>query len=403
VTPTILADARLPAGHISGIGRADIEISDGRIARIADAGSAATDGAERISLDGALVLPGLVEGHIHLDKTLLGLPFVPHRSGDSVAERIAAEKALRRELAYPVEQRAMRLIEQVVSHGTVALRTHVDIDNEVKLDGLHALLKVREEVRDLLDIQIVAFPQSGVMIEPGVTDLLDAAIGEGADLVGGLDPAGIDNDVKGQLDAIFGVAEKHGVGLDIHLHDFGPLGCSELREISARTEAAGLQGKVAVSHAFALGSVDDAELGKTAEALAKAGVAIMTNGPGPVPMPPVKRLRAAGVTVFAGSDNIRDAWSPYGNGDMVERAAVIGYRQGFLADEDLALALDLATHAAAWVLGLEGYGLTEGCAADLVAVRAESVAEAAASHPARMLVMKRGEIVAREGKLSRAP
>ena len=254
----------------------------------------------------------------------------------------------------------MRLIEQVVGYGTIALRTHVDIDLQVKLEGLHALLKVREQVRDLLDIQIVAFPQSGVMIEPGVADLLDAAISEGADLVGGLDPAGIDDDVKGQLDTIFGVAEKHGVGLDIHLHDFGPLGCSELREISARTEAAGLTGKVAVSHAFALGTVDDTEFGRTADALARAGVAIMTNGPGPVPMPPVKRLRAAGVTVFAGSDNIRDAWSPYGNGDMLERAALIGYRQDFRADEDLALALDLATHAPAKVLGLKDYGLARG-------------------------------------------
>ncbi len=394
MTATLLADARLPNGS-----SADIEIADGRIARIAAAGTGQSGGAERIDLKGALVLPGLVEGHIHLDKTLIGLPFVPHLPGDSVAERIAAEKALRRELAYPVETRAMRLIEQVVGFGTVALRTHVDIDTEVKLGGLHALLKVREKVRNLVDIQIVAFPQSGVMIAPGVADLLDAAVAEGADLVGGLDPAGIDNDVKGHLDAIFGVAERHGVGLDIHLHDFGPLGCSELREISARTKAAGLSGKVAVSHAFALGSVDDAELGGTADALAEANVAIMTNGPGPVPMPPVKRLRAAGVTVFAGSDNIRDAWSPYGNGDMLERAALIGYRQGLNSDEGLALALDLATEAAAKVLGLENYGLAEGCAADLIAVRAESVAEAVAAHPPRMLVMKRGRVVARDGKL----
>ncbi len=294
----------------------------------------------------------------------------------------------------------MRLIEQIVAYGTVALRTHVDIDNEVTLDGLQALLKVREKVRDLLDIQIVAFPQSGVMIEPGVAELLDAAISEGADLVGGLDPYGIDNDVKGQIDAIFGVAEKHGVGLDIHLHDFGPVGCREIRAVAARTEAAGLQGKVAISHAFALGSVDDEELGKTAEALAKADVAIMTNQPGSAPMPPVKSLRAAGVTVFAGSDNIRDAWSPYGNGDMLERAAVIGYRQDFRADEDLALALDLATHAAAKVLGLENYGLHEGAIADLIAVPAASVPEAVVSHPPRVLVMKRGRIVAREGRLA---
>ncbi len=391
---TVLADARLPDGS-----RADITITDGRIAWIGEL-DAALAGAEHVALDGALVLPGLVEGHIHLDKTLLGLPFIPHRSGNTVAKRIAAEKTLRRELDYPVETRAMRLIEQVVGFGTVALRTHVDIDTQVKLDGLHALLKVREKVRDLLDIQIVAFPQSGVMIEPGVADLLDQAIQDGANLVGGLDPAGIDNDVNGQLDAIFGVAEKYGVGLDIHLHDPGPLGCAELREISARTVAAGLTGRVTVSHAFALGGVDDLEFGKTADALAAADVAIMTNGPGPVPMPPVKRLRAAGVTVFAGSDNIRDAWSPYGNGDMLERAALIGYRQGLLADEDLALALDLATNAPAKVLGLAGYGLAEGCAADLIAIRAESVAEAVASHPPRHFVMKRGQIVAHEGMLA---
>jgi cytosine/adenosine deaminase-related metal-dependent hydrolase len=391
VTGTILADARLGDGR-----RVDIEIEDGLIAGIVAAGAAPTSAAGRIALDGALVIPGLVEGHIHLDKTLLGLPFIPHRPGDTVAERIAAERALRRTVTLPIEARAMRLVEQIVGYGTVALRTHVDVDTQVKLDGLHSLLKVREAARDRLDIQIVAFPQSGVMKEPGVADLLDQAIREGADLVGGLDPAGIDNDVKGQIDAIFGIAERRGVGLDIHLHDFGPLGCRELRAIAARTAAAGLQGKVAVSHAFALGTVDGREFETTAEALAGAQVAIMTNGPGPVPMPPVKRLRAAGVTVFAGSDNIRDAWSPYGNGDMLERAALIGYRQDFRADEDLELALDLATHAAAKVLGLTNYGLQEGASADLVAVRAESVPEAVAAHPPRTLVMKRGKVVARE-------
>ena len=160
--------------------------------------------------------------------------------------------------------------------------------------------------------------------------------------MGGLDPAGVDDDVTGQLDAIFAVAERHGVGLDIHLHDPGPLGCFEIRQIAARTIAAGLSGRVVVSHAFALGAVDEAELGRAAEELARAVIAIMTNGPGPVPMPPVKRLVAAGVTVFAGSDNIRDAWSPYGSGDMLERAMLTGYRQGFLADADLVLAFQLA-------------------------------------------------------------
>jgi len=394
-TPIRLANTLLADGR-----RVDVDVEGGRIAALAEPAAPAPAGAQRIDLAGALLVAGMVDGHIHLDKTLIGLPFQPHRAGDTVAERIAREKELRRELRYPVEARAMRLIQQVVGHGTTALRSHVDVDSEIGLSGLHALLRVREAARDLIDIQIVAFPQSGVIADSGVKDLLDQAIREGADLVGGLDPAGIDKDVNGHLDAIFAIAERHGVGLDIHLHDPGPLGCFELREIAARTTASGLIGRVAVSHAFALGDVDATEFGRTAEALARAKVAIMTNGPGPVPMPPVRRLLAAGVRVFAGSDNIRDAWSPYGNGDMLERAMLIGYRQGLLADCDLELAFDLANGAAAEGLGFADHGLRVGAAADLVAIPAGSIAEAVAAHPARTLVMKRGRIVARDGCLT---
>ena len=378
--------------------RVDIGISDGRIASIDPAGAASDAGAPAIDLGGALLVPGFVDGHVHLDKTLLGLPFQPHRSGDTIAERIARERELRRELRSPVGERAKRLIDQIVPLGTTALRSHVDIDPEVGLSGLHALLRLRETTR-AVDIQLVAFPQSGIMISPDVADLLDAAIGEGADLVGGLDPAGIDNDVEGHLGMIFRIAERHGVGLDIHLHDPGPLGCWELRQIAARTSAAGLVGRVAVSHAFALGAVDDGEFGRTAEALARAEVAIMTNGPGPVPMPPVRRLVAAGVRVFAGSDNIRDAWSPLGDGDMLARAMLIAYRQDFRADADLELAFDLTTRASAGVLGLEDHGIRVGAIADLVAMPAGSIAEAVAARPRRSLVMKRGRVVARDGAL----
>ena len=391
----VLANATLPDGK-----RADVHIDGDRVAAFAEAGAQSQPGAERIDIGGALLTPGMVDGHIHLDKTLLGLPFQPHRPGDTVAERIAREKELRRETRYSVEDRARRLIGQVVAYGTTALRSHVDIDSEVGLSGLHALLRVREASRALIDIQIVAFPQSGIIADPGVGDLLDQAIRDGADLVGGLDPAGIDNDVNGHLDAIFAIAERRGVGLDIHLHDPGPLGCFELRQIAERTSAAGLTGRVAVSHAFALGAVDEAEFARTAEALARADVAIMTNGPGPVPMPPIKRLVAAGVRVFAGSDNIRDAWSPYGNGDMIERAMMIGYRQGLNADADLELAFSLCNSAAAEVLGRADHGLRIGATADLVAIPASSIPEAVAAHPPRALVMKRGRIVARDGGLT---
>ena len=395
MTPSLLlANAVLTDGR-----RVDIHVKNGEIAALHVAGQPANHGTERIDLDGALVIPGLVDGHIHLDKTLLGLPFIPHIPGGSVAERVAAEKTLRRSLTMPVEQRAIRLVAQVVASGTTAMRSHVDIDDLVKLDGLHGLLRVREAARGHADIQIVAFPQSGIVTLPGAADMLDQAVREGADLVGGLDPAGFDHDVEGHLDVIFGIAERRGVGIDIHLHDFGSLGCSELRRIAERTTALGLGGRVAVSHAYALGNVDDGEFGLTAEALARAQVAIMTNGAGPVPMPPVKRLVAAGVTVFSGSDNIRDAWSPYGNGDMLERAMLVGYRNELSADEELELALGLATDAPAKVLGIARYGIGEGMPADLVAIPAGSVAEAVVNHPTRKLVMKRGRVIAQDGRL----
>jgi cytosine/adenosine deaminase-related metal-dependent hydrolase len=394
VTTTVIANAVLAGG-----GRADIRVSGGHIAAIDEPGRS-TLGVERIDVGGALVVPGFIDGHIHLDKTLLGLPFQSHRPGDSVAERIAREKEIRGELAYPVEERAKRLIRRVVGYGTTVLRSHVDIDSDVGLSGLEALLELREAIDDLIGIELVAFPQSGIIADEGTADLLGEAIRAGADLVGGLDPAGIDDDIEGHLDAIFDVAERHDVGLDIHLHDPGTLGSFELREIAARTAALGLGGRVAVSHAFALGEIDDGEFGRTAEVLARAGVAIMTNGPGPVPMPPVKRLVAAGVAVFAGSDNIRDAWSPYGNGDMLERAMLIGYRQGFLADADLELAFDLTSGAAARVLGIADHGVRIGAAADLVALPVASIAEAVATHPPRTLVMKRGRVVARDGVLT---
>lgn len=387
-----MLDATLGDGR-----RVDVVLAAGRIAAIGAVGTVAAANGPTLACRGGLLSPSFVEGHIHLDKTLLGLPLIPHRPGATVADRIRNEKDLRRTLPLSVQARGGRLIEQIVALGTGALRTHVDIDTEVGLSGLEAVLQLKERYRALINIQVVAFPQSGILRDPGTADLLDAAVAAGADLVGGLDPAGIDGDVGGHLDAVFAIARRRGVGIDIHLHDPGPLGAFELRDIAARSEAAGLQGRVAVSHAYALGAIDDAEFGRTAAGLARAGVAIMTNAPGTGPMPPVLRLRDAGVTVFAGSDNIRDAWWPYGDGDMLDRAAVIGYRQGFFTDQDLAHAFAMATALPAEVLGLVGYGLAVGDTADLVLLPCGSVAEAVLERPKARTVFKRGQIVADNG------
>jgi cytosine deaminase len=391
----LIANATLPDGS-----RHDIEVEDGRIAALlpASGDQPARDG--RLNLAGALLLPPLVDGHIHLDKTLLGLPWVPNRAvGGRVRDRIEAERQVRAERTVPEAETAANLVRQVVASGTLHMRSHVDIDNQLGLRNLHEILKVRDRFRNLLSIQLVAFPQSGIVRSPGTAELLDAAITEGADLVGGLDPIGIDGDIDAHLDAVFGIAERRGVGVDIHLHDSGESGIAQLTAIARRTEAAGLNNRVAVSHAFALGSVPTDVAERTADLLAEAGVAIMSHGPGGATIPPLKLLHEHGVEVFGGSDNIRDAWSPFGNGDMLQRAMMIGNRANFRHDEELALAFDMVTAAAARVLGLPTYGIAAGAPADFVVVEAGSLAEAVATYPRRKLVIKAGRIVARDGVL----
>jgi cytosine deaminase len=380
----ILRNATLPGGS-----RHDIEMKDGRIAAFLppSAGEAA-----------GLVLPPLVDGHIHLDKTLLGLPWVPNQAtGNAVSDRIEAERKVRATRTVSETETGANLVKQVLTSGTLHMRTHVDIDNELGLRNLQAILAVRERFRDLATIEIVAFPQSGIARSPGTAALLDEAVVQGADLVGGLDPVGIDGDLDGHLDTIFGIASRRGVGIDIHLHDGGEGGLAEIVAIAQRTKANGLEGKVAISHAFALGSVPADSAARTADLLAETGVAIMSHGPGAATMPPVKLLKDHGVEVFGGSDNIRDAWSPFGNGCMLDRAMTIGYRANFRHDHELLLAFEMVTAAGARVLGLGDYSLKVGGPADMVVVEAGSVPEAVATRPRRKLVIKAGRVIARDG------
>ena len=230
------ANATLPDGS-----RHDIEVEGGRISALLPA-SMGVPGA--VDLTGTLVLPPLVDGHIHLDKTLLGLPWVPNQAaGNKVADRIEAERRVRAARTVPEFETGSNLVRQVVASGTLHMRSHVDIDNRLGLRNLHEVLKIREHFRDLVTIEIVAFPQSGILRSPGTAGLLDEALAQGADLVGGLDPVGIDGDLDGHLDAVFSIAQRRGAGVDIHLHDGGEGGLAQILEIARRTEATGLQGK----------------------------------------------------------------------------------------------------------------------------------------------------------------
>lgn len=386
MTDLTLRSCRLPGRD----GSFDVAIADGRIAGIAPAGTTPA-GADAIALGGMLLLPALADGHIHLDKTFLGTPWRPHLPGDGIARRIAAEQSERARVPLPMKERARLLIERAIGFGTLALRSHVDVDEHVGLAHAETLLGLREEVRGRVDLQLVAFPQGGT--RGRVPELLEEALRLGVDAVGGLDPAGIDGDIEAHLDLVFGLAERHGALVDIHLHDPGTLGAFELRRIAARTAAAGLRGRVAVSHAFALGMIDATELGRTAADLADAGVAIMSGGPGADGMPPLSALHAAGVLLFGGSDNIRDAWSPYGDGDLLRRAGLIGYRADYRSDEELERAFAMVSGNSRRALGFPGVTLAPGSPADLLAVPAASIAEAVADPPRERLVFRAGALV----------
>lgn len=386
-------NARLADGFVGTLG-----INGGRIAgRLPPDASFAA--GEIVDLRNALVLPGLVEGHIHLDTSFYGDTWRPHKpdtNGFSVRERVAFQMENLAEAA-SMRERANKQLALCVGHGTTHLRSHVMVDAAIGLSHVEAILDVREAWLEVIDIQLVAFPQSGILTNPGTAALLSDAIAMGCDLVGGLDPATLDRDIEAQLDVVFGVADRGGTGVDIHLHDAGTLGVFEIEQICARTTALGLGGKVAISHAYCLGQVASDDLKRTAELLAGSGVAIMTIAPPNGPFPPIAALRKAGVTVFSGSDNIRDSWWPYGDGDMLRRANMVGHRSGFFTDSQLADAFDVVTQAGAKAMGLERYGLGVGDWADLVVISAQHVPEAVVAVPGERKVYKRGRLVAENG------
>jgi cytosine/creatinine deaminase len=388
----LLTSCRLADGRL-----VDIGIANGRISSLGDGPPPLSNSVPTLDIGGDLVLPGLVDGHMHLDKTLAGTPWLPHAAGPTRMSRIETDKTILPQHRVSTEERAGNLIRECVARGTAHMRSHVDIDLESRLAKLDGVLAAREKHRGQASVQIVAFPQSGVMRCPGVLDLLDQAVREGADLVGGIDPLEIDRDPKGQLDGIFAIADRHGVGLDIHLHEPGEMGLFNVQEICARTKTLGLNGKVTISHGFCLGQITERQANAAAALMAEVGVSLVTHGAGGLPLPPIEMLRAAGVLVFAGNDDIRDTWSPYGTGDLLERASIIGWKGDFRRDDQVETAFDLIGAAGARALGIADYGIAVGGPANLLTIAASGVPEAVAAHPVRKLVLFEGQVVARDG------
>jgi cytosine/creatinine deaminase len=344
---------------------------------------------------GLVVLPRLSDPHVHLDKTFVGGAWHPHEPAADLRGRIRQElDALHRETERSVAARARSLADLLLEKGSTLIRSHVDISSNVGLSRLEEVLKVREDVASTTDIVLVAFPQEGIIATPGTAEVLEEALKLGVDAVGGLDPDTFDGDREAHLEVVFALATRYGRRIDIHLHETGISGLETMRSIAARTSAEGLEGKVCISHGFALATAPEKEVDRTIESLSISGVGLITSVPGRGLLPPIDRLIDAGVRVAVGSDNIRDSWSPFGRGDQLDRAALAAYQMDWRQDDELERALDLVTVSPGELLGAAPARLRPGDAADFVLVKASCAAEALVTAPTARAIYRRGAQVA---------
>lgn len=374
-------DLLVRGGRIAGIGRFEPE-----------PGMPVEDGG------GAIAVPGLIDAHTHLDKTTWGMPWHVNNRRAVLRERIDFERENRTAIGIDPHRQSMRHAIGLAAHGATHIRSHVDIDPTHGLALVDGVMETREKLAGIIDIEIVAFPQSGVMVMPGTVELLDAALAQGCEVLGGIDPCGIDRDPKGQLDALFSLAVRHRKPIDIHLHEAGDLGAFTMELMFERIRANGMQGQVAISHAFALGMNDHLRTGQLIERIAELDIAILTTGAPSATVPSIMRLKQAGVRVGAGCDGIRDTWGPWGQPDMLDRAKVVGMRNGLRQDQELEHVLHVVSQGGADVMRLEGYGLRVGDRADLTLLAGETLAHAVVEVAPRPLVVKGGRVTARQGR-----
>ena len=399
----------------------DVEITEGRFFRISRAEDAAhgstapgtgtgSTGAEVIDGAGRILLPSLGDVHAHLDSNRMGQTFRPHTADGTLHGYIMNDRENWRGGERSVADQATFAIAKIVASGGTRIRSHAQVDADCGLERFHGVKAALEAHADVLDFQIVAFPQAGIVKEQGVRELLDAALAEGADLVGGLDPLLYDRDPAEHLDTVFALADKHGKGIDIHLHEAGTAGLFSLEEIAARTRAAGMAGQVTVSHAFALNTNPEPEVARILDVLAEAGVALTTVAPANGVLPQAL-MRERCLALGLGEDGQRDYWSPYGDGDLLRRTWQLAFTNGFRADADIEGCLDIASRGGAQVMAgarPDGsaladdarFGLGVGAPADFVLVPADTVTSAIMDCPQDRDVFKAGRLIASGGELT---
>ena len=383
----------------------DLEIADGRFVA---PGTLDLSNANEIDGSGRLCVPGFVEPHIHLDKVLLAGSIPANRSGllDEAIKILGERK--RTYSTDDIVERAGQIILSGIANGITRIRTHVDIDSSCGLIAFEAMLAVRQRFANLVDLQIVAFPQKGIVGDKGTEALLRAAMARGADLIGGM-PFNEASSVASRehIRIAFDIAREHDSDVDMHIDEADDPNARTLEMLCEATTANGWHGRVTAGHTCALAGYPDDYAADVIEMVAAAGINVITNPatnlmlqgrddshPKRCGITRVKELLAKGINVSFGQDNLRDMFYPLGRADPLELAFLLVHAAHMSQPDEIDNVFSMATDNAARVLGARDYGTAPGCAGDLVILDARSPTEAIARQADRLHVIRRGRVVA---------
>ncbi|MGF6445154.1 amidohydrolase family protein [Paraburkholderia youngii] len=395
--------AQLSPHHPSPV---DIGIAAGRIVAVEP--DLAASARDEIDAAGSLVTPPFVDPHFHMDATLsYGLPRV--NASGTLLEGIALWGELKPELTQQaLIERAMQYCDWAVARGLLAIRSHVDVCDP-RLLAVEALLEVKRRVAPYLDLQLVAFPQDGLLRSAGAFDNLKRAIGMGVDVVGG-----IPHFERTMADGAQSVrmlceyAAGQGLRVDMHCDESDDPLSRHIETLAAETHRLGLHGRVTGSHLTSMHSMDNYYVSKLLPLMRESGVAAIANPlinitlqgrsdtyPKRRGMMRVPEMLAAGITVAFGHDCVMDPWYSLGSADMLEVAQMGLHVAQMTSVDGMHACFDAVTVNAARILGLEDYGIAPGCAANLVVLDARDEIEAIRLRAARLAVVSRGRVVSR--------
>ena len=366
-------------------------------------------GQKEIDARGNLVLSGLFNLHYHADKCLLGEIMRPNVSG-TLPEAIEITNDFKRKYdPAEVAGRAVRTIKQGVINGTAFFRLFCDVGTIGGLRAARGLLLARDQMKEYCRIQVVAFPQEGIARDPGAAELMEEAIKEGCDVVGGLPwYEYTDEDARQHIDICFAMAKKHDLDIHMLVDDTDDPNSRSLEYLALKTMRERLNGRVTASHCGAMAGYNDFYAAKVVDMVATAGITISVNAhinlvcsarldrePKRRGTARVKELLARGVNVVTSQDDVNDPYYPFGKPDPLECAVMLAHVAQLTLPHELEQVMDTITVNAARAARVSDYGIAPGMSADLVVVDAPSVHEALRLQPPRLYVFKDGREVAR--------